>query len=201
MKDSKEHILATAFKLFIAKTFKEVTMNEIVQATGLSKGAFYYYFKSKEQLFLEVIQDYLLANLIVDYDQFNQLSLHGFYTDCLNFIGKRSSSEITQAIADNDGTSSNLYTLLFEAIKFFPELKPKFAEYDAYKLKAWLKIIEQAKQTGEIQTNMSDESIAKMFLSSVESTGIRIALGLGDPNHKKERLSLLWDSFYHQLKP
>ena len=53
---SKEHILITAFSLFLQKSFKEVTMKEIVKETGLSKGAFYHYFESKEQLFLELLQ-------------------------------------------------------------------------------------------------------------------------------------------------
>ena len=54
MNESKEHIITVASKLFLQKNFKEVTMKEIVDKTGLSKGAFYHYFESKEQLFLEV---------------------------------------------------------------------------------------------------------------------------------------------------
>lgn len=199
MKDTKEHILETAFFLFVAKTFKEVTMKEIVNATGLSKGAFYHYFESKEQLFHEVINDYLISNLQVDYSQFDHSSLHAFYSETLDFMEKRSSSGLRKNLSVQDGTYSNLYTFIFEAIKFFPELKEKFIEFDAYKLDNWVKVIQKAKMSGEIKSSMSDESIAKIFLSTIESTGIRLAMSLDD-NNKKERLSVLWDSFYAQLK-
>ena len=55
MKDTKEHILMIAGQLFLQKSFKEVTMQEIVKETGLSKGAFYHYFTGKDELFLEVL--------------------------------------------------------------------------------------------------------------------------------------------------
>ena len=86
MKESKEHILKVAFYLFLQKGFKEVTMKEIVEKTGLSKGAFYHYFKSKEQLFFEV-NDYFLTILAeVHYKQFSQSSLRQFYKDYLDRI-------------------------------------------------------------------------------------------------------------------
>jgi AcrR family transcriptional regulator len=46
MSDSRTHILETAANLFMQKSYKEVTMKEIVDKTGLSKGAFYLHFRS-----------------------------------------------------------------------------------------------------------------------------------------------------------
>jgi TetR/AcrR family transcriptional repressor of nem operon len=40
MSGAKDHILLTSLKLFLQKSFKEVTMKEIVNKTGLSKGVF-----------------------------------------------------------------------------------------------------------------------------------------------------------------
>ncbi|MDR3129397.1 MAG: TetR/AcrR family transcriptional regulator [Tannerellaceae bacterium] len=51
MKEVKEHILKTALTLFLQKSFKEVIMNDIVEKTGMSKGAFYHYYSSKEKVF------------------------------------------------------------------------------------------------------------------------------------------------------
>src|ERR1039457_5565225 len=82
MKDTKQHILQIAFTLFLQKSFKEVTMNEIVAATKLSKGAFYHYFTSKEQLFEEVINRFYLQLANIDYSQFSHKSLKSFIGDC-----------------------------------------------------------------------------------------------------------------------
>jgi len=46
MTTTKEHILFTALKLILKKGYGNVTMNELVEASGLSKGAFYHYFKT-----------------------------------------------------------------------------------------------------------------------------------------------------------
>ncbi len=53
MNQTKEFILKTAFSLFLQKNYKAVTLKEIVDKTGLSKGAFYHYYTSKEKLFLK----------------------------------------------------------------------------------------------------------------------------------------------------
>jgi len=57
MSPTKEHIILTAFRLFLKKGYKEVTMSMLVKATGLSKGAFYHYFENKEQLFIETLDN------------------------------------------------------------------------------------------------------------------------------------------------
>ena len=81
MNDTKEHILRTAFCLFLQKSFKEVTMKEIVERTGLSKGAFYHYFASKERLFTEVMDTFIFQGVVVDYNALNRNSLYEFYHD------------------------------------------------------------------------------------------------------------------------
>ena len=43
-------ILNAAWKLFEEKGFEETTVDEIIEATQTSKGTFYHYFKSKEDL-------------------------------------------------------------------------------------------------------------------------------------------------------
>jgi len=76
MKDSKEHILETAFILFMQKGFKAVTIEDIVEKTGMSKGAFYHYFTSKKDLFSEVVNDYILKIMNIDYQHLLPLHSH-----------------------------------------------------------------------------------------------------------------------------
>ncbi len=74
MNESKEHILRSSLKLFLQRSFKEVTMKEIVDKTGMSKGAFYHYFSSKDQVFAEVIQYFFMDMMTTDYDKIPQNS-------------------------------------------------------------------------------------------------------------------------------
>ena len=52
--EAKERILNGAAQVFAEKGFSRATMDDIAKKIGVSKGALYLYFKSKEQLFEEL---------------------------------------------------------------------------------------------------------------------------------------------------
>ncbi len=54
-----ERILETASELFIARGYHGMSMREISEALGVSKPALYYYFKDKEELFLEIMRHFV----------------------------------------------------------------------------------------------------------------------------------------------
>ena len=54
--DRKNQILEAAFKVFVEKGYSKATMDDIVDSSGLSKGALYHYYKSKKDLFLSLIE-------------------------------------------------------------------------------------------------------------------------------------------------
>jgi AcrR family transcriptional regulator len=49
-KGTREKIINTAWKLFYEKGFGETTINDIIREADISKGTFYYYFRSKDDL-------------------------------------------------------------------------------------------------------------------------------------------------------
>ncbi len=52
----KQYILEAARKVFVEKGYKNVTMKDIVEACGISRGGLYLYFGSTEEILLEVLQ-------------------------------------------------------------------------------------------------------------------------------------------------
>lgn len=52
----KSELLDAAQKLFVEKGYAKTTVNDILNVHGLSKGVFYYYFKSKEEIMDAIIQ-------------------------------------------------------------------------------------------------------------------------------------------------
>ncbi|MDY4609080.1 MAG: TetR/AcrR family transcriptional regulator [Sphaerochaetaceae bacterium] len=48
--ERRNEILDTASRLFAAKGYAKSTVNDILDAIGIAKGTFYYYFKSKEDV-------------------------------------------------------------------------------------------------------------------------------------------------------
>ncbi len=52
---TKQEIRDAAYRLFEEKGFKEVTMKDICEQTGLSRGGLYRHYESTEQIFLEIV--------------------------------------------------------------------------------------------------------------------------------------------------
>ncbi|WP_100010250.1 TetR/AcrR family transcriptional regulator [Lentibacillus sediminis] len=59
----KEEITRQSVLLFEQKGFSETSIQDIADALGVTKGTFYYYFSSKEQLLMEIHDDYI-TNLV-----------------------------------------------------------------------------------------------------------------------------------------
>ncbi|WP_281233841.1 TetR/AcrR family transcriptional regulator [Flavobacterium gelatinilyticum] len=195
MKETKQHILETSYKLFLSKTFKEVSMKELVDAAGLSKGAFYHYFSSKEELFREVIEQHLMGKILFYYDKLDNSSLQSFYTNYLELLNQYSA----QRAESND---SNLLTMIFEAIRMFPELRENFSKLNTLELNIWTEVVVRAKQNDEIKTKMSNESIAQIFIFTRIAVGIRRNMGIELHPEKiiTEKLRTVWNDFYNELK-
>jgi len=199
MNDSKEHILLVSLNLFLQKSFKEVTMQQIVEKTGLSKGAFYHYFNSKEQVFEEVIAHFFTDLIITDYSKFSQDSLIQFYTDCIKEKNKKIGSSKMIDDTEEKTFTTNHYFLIFDALKMLPEFKKQHAQQQKDKLKAWTKMISVAKKSGEISSEMTDEQIAKLFIYAGDGSGINCIMA-DNFNKGRKEIQMLWDGLYNELK-
>lgn len=59
----REFVAETALNLFIEKGFENVSVDEIIAATNTSKGTFYHYFDSKEEIIWEIAEK---QNTVID---------------------------------------------------------------------------------------------------------------------------------------
>jgi AcrR family transcriptional regulator len=53
--DKKARLLTAATKIFARDGYKDASVDDIVKSASVAKGTFYYYFKSKDDLFLALI--------------------------------------------------------------------------------------------------------------------------------------------------
>lgn len=58
MKEKEKAIIEAAIKLYATKGFASTSIQEIVTESGISKGAFYLYFKSKDALLIAILEYY-----------------------------------------------------------------------------------------------------------------------------------------------
>ena len=196
VKTTKEHILNVCTALFLEKGFKEVTMKEIVEKTGMSKGAIYHYFTGKEQLFLEVINITITSVFDNHLSKTNKVSLHQFYHD---FVGQITESTFLKNEKGNK-ISLNYFSLIFDVLKLFPSFQNKIFEYQQIQLNFWTNIISSARANGEINSPMKDEHIAQMFIHSSDGA-VMYNIFINSSNEEtRDYLLGIWDSFYAVLK-
>jgi TetR/AcrR family transcriptional repressor of nem operon len=198
--DTKTHIMMVALKLFLQKNFKEVTMKEIVEKTGLSKGAFYHYFESKEQLFYEIIDYFFSAILEYDFSRLPSESLHEFYHSYADQINTLRFRLLASEKGDEeDFLNLNFFALLFDAFKMFPAFKSSMQTYHHREKNAWIRAIQNAKESGEIKSALTNEQIAQIFLFT--SDGLTMNLTMENNSADLvQKLYSLWDNFYEILK-
>lgn len=117
-KAKRDFIINHALKLFSKKGFVETTMDDIVEASSMSKGGIYTYFKSKEEIFLAIAEDRfnkrhtLVKELnsklnsrekLIDYIQWILCGLNGEET----MLNARFAFEFWSVLSRNEETSQN----------------------------------------------------------------------------------------------
>ncbi len=197
MSDSREEILDEAFKLFLQNNYKEVTIQEIVDKVGMTKGAFYYFFASKEHLFQEIIDHFLFSSMKIDYTLFSQDSLYQFYHDYIAYMDN--TWLLLLQNETNNGFNLNFYTLIFDALKIIPDFQERMVEFMRADLTAWTEVVQAARNRGEIRSSMNDEQIASLFIYISDGAGMKSIMD-GGFKGSTQRILALWDAFYADLR-
>lgn len=55
-KTTKKEIIAQSYKVFRRQGYHRTTLDQLAQATGLTKGVFYHHFRNKEEIMQEVLK-------------------------------------------------------------------------------------------------------------------------------------------------
>ena len=199
MNETKENILKTSLFLFLQKSYKEVTMKEIVDRTGLSKGAFYHYFSSKEELFKEIANRFFSMG-VVDFTTFNTDSLNSFYTGYVDYLNNNMMRMNAEFLEEQNGKASlNFFLIMFEAVNRFPEFLTTELEMHKKELENWKVIISNARDKGEIKSDSTDEEIANLFLYCNDGAFIRFINNDNKTTYKAYLLSA-YNTIYNNLK-
>jgi AcrR family transcriptional regulator len=192
MSETREHIITASLKLFLQKNFKEVTMKEIVDATGLSKGAFYHYFESKEKVFEEAVKYFYTKFLISDYSKFPKTSLKEFYEHYIKLLS-------TPDEFDSVEIDTNILVFLSEASKKIPDFLEIHTAQRKKERWAWTEIIKTAKRNKEIKTHIPNEDLANMFLLLSDAT-VLDTVSQKQGNDALKTLQKNWEHLYSLIK-
>jgi len=163
MKNRKEYILEKSFDVFMSKGYDSASISVLQKELGMSRGAMYRYFKSKDELFLEVIDKYVFGLI----DRFmpkvaEDTTLAGLIEYLYRYHRK------LYVYLDKHNTEThflNFTALIIQAAKHYPGFTGKIKEMNSKSIKLWEKAIVNSIAKNEIRDDVDVNILAGIFSS------------------------------------
>ena len=167
---TEHEILDMAFAMFLEKGFSEVSTNEIIREAGLTKGGFYYVFKSREDLDQRVVEKYIHPFFTMPVEIMQQVweekrqdvPTGELFWNCF-FQPQRFA--LYQKHIGKEIVFRNFYFLLYESMKKFPEVNGYFKELNNKKGEILYRILERGQMRGEVSKDIDLENCVTMILA------------------------------------
>ncbi|WP_442265159.1 TetR/AcrR family transcriptional regulator [Tenacibaculum sp. ZS6-P6] len=156
------HIIETVAPIFNKKGYSAMSLSQITQAAGLTKGAIYGHFESKEELAIEafrhcirtVLKD-LNAHVAKGETALNRLiNVSNFYKNYYSYCKKFGGCPILNIGVDSEYQQNSISKLV--------------RSYNERILEKFTNLIEVAKETNEVKNNVDSAVYAKRFSYMIE---------------------------------
>jgi AcrR family transcriptional regulator len=198
MSDTREHILTTAFELFFEKGYKSVTMNELVAASGMSKGAFYHYFTSKEEVYdltLEKFFNLYLEQQKLDFDDSLTLkeNIKGLLQRFAPLMERMNTS------SDRSAEFLGNYLVFLQSLMKKKKFRAKMGQYNKQYIREFEQWIREAQQRGELKKELNATVLAQHLTYLMKGNAIFYALvDQDEPMHIS--FNKVIDQFFSQIE-
>ena len=151
-KNTKSKIVSAAWKLFYEYGYEDTTVDEIIKESGTSKGSFYHYFKTKDDLMgtLAYLFDEKYTEIRPDV-----LKIDSAF-EKLIFMNERLFGMI------EDSISIDLVARLYSS-QLVTKGEKQFVDYSRVYYKFLREVVSDGQKSGEIRPDLSCNEIVKMY--------------------------------------
>jgi len=187
--ETKNKILKVALKLFQEKSFSNVTVDEIIEKSQTSKGAFYNHFKSKHDIFFEKFKEvdkYYVEQLEPKFYLFDsaEKKLSWFFFKQMEYIENNLGWDIIRTIYEHE--------LNVEAESFF--LIPDRPLYQILR-----KLCDDGKRDGDFSEDISTDEMVDVFSRTIRGILYDWGINKGSFSLQKEQ-DFLFETVIRGLK-
>jgi len=160
MDNTKDFIIDEAFKLFLNHSYEAVSISDISNAIGFTKGALYHHFKNKEDLFKSVVDKYLfIPEIITDIETVSLL-------DYINLSVTQAEKIIRTLFGFSFVFAPINYMSLFaDAFRHYPGYAESKGIFINNEIEGTRIVLENAIKSGEIRDDINPSLIATNFFS------------------------------------
>lgn len=201
--DTRHKIVKVSFELFLEKGFSEVSTNDIIHKAGITKGGFYHYYKSKEDLITEVIDTFICPFFKAPIDYiWEELKDKGFgsvkeklkycYTTIPDIIPEGEYSEIGSV------DFRNFHLLVFEGIKKYEYLAKIRCDYSRKRRQLIEELLKEGIREGIIVDTINPKTYATT-MSALRDGMISLNI-LDNTIDAKEKCSITFEQIWNEIK-
>lgn len=198
MNDLKNDIVNKSFFQFLNKGYKACSLKDLEKATGLTKGAFYYYFRNKEEILKAGIDKYLTVISEMSESDFLKIGSLKEYISVVMEHKERSAATLLQMF-DFFIIEVAFFQLVLEVSAIFPEFRDRIDELSKNRLSRWEYMILKAKQQEEINVTL-DTSVLARNLMSVSTSMLNIELGTENMRFTFSDMRMQFEQYYLLIK-
>ena len=161
--DSREKILLKALELYMVEGYANVSITDLQAALNMGRGTLYYYFKDKDELFQEVVDQYLIRPKHRALERVKDTATLPEMIDAMLYYTNLL-KEFYDQVENKNINTSNVVTVMYTAYSRFPDFYRKARRLYERELNLWIQAIKNSMRAGEIRGNVHIETVAHMFL-------------------------------------
>ncbi|NDW08516.1 TetR/AcrR family transcriptional regulator [Dysgonomonas sp. 520] len=177
MNPSKKKILDKAFSLFLTQNYDSVSMREIQDAAQISRGAIYHHFKSKEEIYETVVNEYLLpmfsSYMLIPEEE--KKTLQATIEASLKYRQSHIATLKEIAASNNKLNDFYFFKFIFQATEHSKEFNEKANLLYEKEFLGWRNVVQTAMRTGEIRPDIDIDFVAQQFVISPFGLGLSMA--------------------------
>ncbi len=192
---TKERIIEEAFKLFLTHNYEKVSVTDLEQAIGKTRGAIFYFFKHKEEIFNEVIDTYMIKtqNPSKKFNFDEDVSLEQFIHLYINRINTTMSKMLSLSVVN---IYKGYFSLYMQASRIYPNFAEIMTQNSVEEVNLWERVISRAIQSKEIK-EVNTRQYATLFRSCFLGLAFDRCLSYG---LNTEELLAIYQNIYTQIK-
>ncbi len=163
LEDRREKILLKALELYMIEGYANVSITDLQAALNMGRGTLYYYFKDKDELFQEVVDEFLIKPKQRALDKVKDTAtIPEVIEAMLSYLNQL--REFRDQVENKNINTTNVVMVMYTAYTRFPELYKKARKMYERELGLWIQAIKNSLRAGAIRGDVPIEITAHMFL-------------------------------------
>jgi AcrR family transcriptional regulator len=191
--ETRQKIIQAAHGLFIHYGYDHVSLRQIADEAGLTKGGIYHHFESKEELLREVMS--LVASQMDSWVDITTHEDQGTRENLRSIIITAAPMVDTyfRSLPGEEGIGH--YRLLFDALSRFPHMREQFVQSSSRFISKMEDFLESGRARGEIEAVVDWETVAFAVAALIEGMSLIYAIypSIDLARMSEQTFELLWN--------